>query len=150
MLSVNIDAEFGKSLLLSDNPKLAFYQMNNDNNELFIFIDGSKSACKSSVGTACFCPELHFSITKSLTLYASIFTAEAISISDALDIVLTNKSRNIAIFTDSFIVSIVQTLQSTSTSVKTNHYVFEIKRKILQLQCAFTENYNVSFVCINS
>ena len=66
-----------------------------------IYTDGSKNSNAACVGAAAICPDLDIYRTKAIHKGASIFTAECIALSDALDIALQNQDRNFIIFSDS-------------------------------------------------
>ena len=82
-----------------------------------IFTDGSKSSDSSSVGTACI---LYY-------INISIFTAQCIGLYDALSIATQNLNSSNIIFTDS--LSALDSLHNPKISVKTNPFIFKIKKK---------------------
>lgn len=118
----------GKKLLLSSNPNELFQDINKDNNDLKIFTDGSKNLLSKAVGTACICPELDIKIFRSISKFASIFTAESIAVYDAVSIASENSNRFFHIYTDS--LSVLYALCSQKINVNTNHYVLKIKEKL--------------------
>ena len=72
-----------------------------------------------AVGYGIYCPFLNIQKIKSINVNASIFTAEAMAISEALNIALENKNQcNINILTDS--LSIIEALEHLQLSSKTN------------------------------
>ena len=106
-----------------------------------IFTDGSKNPETLSVGLAAVCPQLKIAISKSISSKASIFTAECLALSTAVDIALqiVEKTQNkiINIYSDS--LSSILSLGSPNFTVKSNPYLFEIKKKALIL----TSQHNV-------
>ena len=90
------------------------------------YTDGSKIADQAT-GSACYCPKLDIQIKKTIDSCASVFTAECIALSAAFDLALQNQNQNVLIFTDS--LSCLQSLQSTKLEIKTNRYIYEIKKK---------------------
>ena len=107
--------DIGKKLQKSSNPNEIFNQIFNCSGSLKLFTDSSKSDAGLSVGSACVCSELNAIHTRSIICKASVYTAECMVISDALDIALNNNDRNINIFTDS--LSVVQTLRYPKNKV---------------------------------
>ena len=95
-----------------------------------IFTDASKISSSNYVGSACFCPDLNIRSSKSIAHNASVFTAECIALSDALDIALSNNNTNFLIYSDS--LSVLQRIRSTKYDVRTNIYILDIKKKYNQ------------------
>lgn len=95
-----------------------------------VYTDGSKMLNSDFVGEACVCPKLNVEIKKTIANNASVYTAESIAISNALDIALDNSDCNFLIFTDS--LSILSSLKSTKFKIKTNPHILEIKKKYNQ------------------
>lgn len=82
-----------------------------------------------SVGSACIYPSLGLQVKKSIYVGASVFTAECITINDALDIALSHKDCNFLIFSDS--LSALESLKSINLNIKTNSYIFDIKKVLI-------------------
>ena len=106
ILNVDINFETGLALKEGEISDESIDLSSINTKYLKIFTDGSKNPYKPSVGSACVCPDLDFSTTKSLPSHTSIFTAEAVAINDALDIALANKNMDIKIFSDSCLTSL--------------------------------------------
>ena len=123
-----------------------FSQIFNCSGSLKLFTDGSKSDAGLSVGSACVCSELNAMHTRSIIFKASVYTAECMAISDALDIALNNNDRNINIFTDS--LSVVQTLSCPKNKVDCNRYVLEIRNKYCRFLKNKTSNIDITIFWI--
>ena len=87
-INVNTNIELGCKLKKSKNPDAMFNNTFEKNQSIKIFTDGSKNDGGISVGSACVCPELNVIRNKSIINRASIFTAECIALSDAMDVAL--------------------------------------------------------------
>ena len=90
--------DIGRKLQKSKNPNELCRQLFASSDTLKFYTDGSKNDAFLSVGSAYVCPELNLIHTRSIICKASIFTAECMAISDAMDIALDNNKRNINIF----------------------------------------------------
>ncbi|XP_058805549.1 uncharacterized protein LOC131672376 [Phymastichus coffea] len=128
-ISLNTNIDLGYTLRNSNNPNDAFNKEFSNVQSIKIYTDGSKNSASKSVGSACVCPELNVIKTKSIINKASIFTAECIALSDALDIALEYSDRNVDIFTDS--LSLVLALNSPKNKTDINFHVLEIRHKYL-------------------
>ncbi|XP_034194193.2 uncharacterized protein LOC117610666 [Osmia lignaria lignaria] len=137
--NININTEFGKTLVRTGNPNTLIDQLTTEENSHAIYTDGSKSKESPSVGSACMCKDLNILTTRSIHKDSSIFTAECVAISDAMDIALKHPNRKFLIFTDS--LSVLLALTHPTASIKTNPYILEIKRKISEL-CVKAQNSN--------
>lgn len=91
---------------------------------VLIFMNGSKVT--EGAGSACTSVDGSISVTRGFRPVSSIFTAECISLSDALDVV-ANSERLCSVFSDS--LSTLQALERTKVGARTNPYVLEIKSK---------------------
>lgn len=92
-------------------------------------------------GAALVRPGKNVAIQRSIDKSASIFTAECIALNDAMDTALNIKNKNVFIFSDS--MSALQSLQSAKIDIKTNKYIFEIKKKYKTLSELKDTNYNI-------
>ncbi|XP_058807432.1 uncharacterized protein LOC131673441 [Phymastichus coffea] len=124
-ISVNI--EIGVIFQNKDKPNSFFEEYYANDDSLKIYTDGSKTDAGRSVGSACVCPELNLVITESIYKVSSIYTAECIAISRAMDIAIHNKERNVKIFSDS--LGAILALSNPNNTVKSNHYIYEILQK---------------------
>lgn len=77
---------------------------------------------------------MHF--VKSINQSASIFTAECISLNQAIEYALTRPNENAIIFTDS--LSAIMSLRNLTICVKSSLYILELRKKILE----FSEKRN--------
>ena len=78
------------------------------------------------MGFSCFCPPLHLEVAKSIDNRASIFTAECIALSNALDIIIQNPGLEFLVFSDS--LSALQSLKAVNLKIKNNPFILEIKK----------------------
>ena len=92
IISPKMNFDFGKSIKSLPQPDQQVKMTIEKDKKLAIFTDGSKIPTSKSVGTTAVCPELNISKIRSMNQKASIFTAECIAISDAMDIAIQNKS----------------------------------------------------------
>ena len=76
-----------------------------------------------STGAACLCPAFNVKIKKLIRLQASIYAAEFIAISKALNVIIENPRNSFLIFSDS-----LSSLQD-EISINTNAHIMEIKKK---------------------
>ncbi|XP_043479897.1 uncharacterized protein LOC122509729 [Leptopilina heterotoma] len=136
-----VDTSIGNDLSSLSNPNNRLNDLIHESNAISIFTDGSKVSSRSYVGSACICPELSICIRKSMPCEASVFTAECVALSDALDVALEHRSHSFLIFSDS--LSALQSLKSSFLTIKTNPYIFEIKEKYVKF---FANNSYNSFI----
>lgn len=127
---IPIDTKLGQDLKYSLNPLLTFNNFLENSDAIALYTDGSKVLGAKRVGSACVSPALNVHVKRSMNNNASVFTAECVALSDAVNIAITLSNTNIHIFSDS--LSALQSLQFTSFNSKTNFYVLEIKEKYNQ------------------
>lgn len=89
------------------------------------FTDGSKREPAYYVGLAIFSPALHLMIQKRITSYASIFTAEALAIITAIQLIIYRKIPKASIFSDS--LSVLNSVLSEKQLLPANHLVVKIR-----------------------
>ena len=111
-----------------------------------IFTDGSKSVNSVSVGCASVSLNPRNVTSNSIKNIASIFTAECITLIDALDIVLNYTEQNIIILSDS--LSVLSCLKNNSNDTKTNLYIYILKQKIQEFAIKTTNNSQIQFYWI--
>ena len=138
--------EIGRKLQRSNNPNELFRKLFESADSLKLYTDSSKSDAGLFVGSACLCPELNLILTRSIICKASIFTAECLAITDAMDIALDNNMRNINIFTDS--LSVVLDLTYPKNKVNCNRYILEIRNKFCRFINNRTNNANITIFWI--
>ena len=141
LYQIPTNCQLGAKLKESEKPNLEFKERTCTSQAINIFTDGSKNPETSSMGLAAVCPQFKIAISKSISSKASIFTAECLALSTAVDIALqiVEKTQNkiINIYSDS--LSSILSLGSPNFTVKSNPYLFEIKKKALIL----TSQHNV-------
>ena len=76
-------------------------------------------------------PDLKIEIKESLNRPASVYTAECLALLHALNIVFINLNSKFIIFSD--YLSSLQSLKSTKTSITTNPYILQIKKKYKEI-----------------
>ena len=126
-IPVNINNEVGKRLQSSQYANDLFLDIFDNDEAIKIFTDGSKVEGSVAVGCACVCPGLNLTKLVSINNKASIFTAECMALSDAMNVAIANKNRNIKIFTDS--LSAVQSLGNPRNNASINPYILEVRQK---------------------
>lgn len=129
---INVNYEIGRKLQKSANPSEQFELIFKNDNAIKIFTDGSKGGESKSVGSACVCMDLDIINHISSDSNASIYTAECLALSSALDVALQHPHLNFNIFTDS--LSIVQSLKTPPNSIYSNYNILEIRQKYLNFQ----------------
>ncbi|XP_058799961.1 uncharacterized protein LOC131669237 [Phymastichus coffea] len=117
----------GTEIKAAKNPAAKFHELIGSKNMIEIYTDGCKDRNNEYVGAACICPKLNFVIQRKMNPYTSIFTAECIAISDALDLVTNVPHKATMIFTDS--LSVLESLQNCKIDIRTDPLIFEIKKK---------------------
>lgn len=135
---VNVDFDLGKSLRDSDYPNLIFQDTFINSEAIKIYTDGSKKKNASSVGAACVVPQLGEIHTDSLSLKASIFTAECRALSKAMDIALLHSNLDVNIYTDSY--SALKAIETPKINDNTNFYLLQVLDKNRQFSLA---NYHM-------
>lgn len=146
--SIPVNTDLGYELNNITNPNNRLNDFLNNSYAISIYTDGSKVTSNRSVGTACVCPELSIRIKRSIPLVASVFTAECMALNDAMDVALANRQCSFLIFSDS--LSALQSLKSNYISIKTNFYIFEIRRKYIEFHTANQNNSTVKFFWVPS
>ena len=109
-----IDTTFGLSLKNTENPNAIIAEYLQQTNSIAIYTDESKNSDKP-VGCACICPVFNIKIQHTVSSSASVFTAEAIALSEATNI----------IFSDS--LSVLSSLSSLKVKVTINQFILQIK-----------------------
>lgn len=145
---IPVNTELGYELNNISDPNNRINDIVNNSDAFSIYTDGSKVLSNKSVGTACVCPELGISFKRSIPPDASVYTAECIALNDAMDVALDNRNCNFLIFSDS--LSALQSLKSCTISVKTNRYIFEIRRKYIDFHKANINKSTVKFYWVPS
>ncbi|XP_029674539.1 uncharacterized protein LOC115242419 [Formica exsecta] len=145
--SIPINTKIGKHLKQNVNPNTSFNKFISKHNSYTIYTDGSKVNGSNSVGTACICQELNIIKKRNITNTASVFTAECIALNDALDIALLNPDHNFKIFSNS--LSALLCLQNPKIDIKTNSYIFKIRKKYNEFKQKST-NSNIELLWIPS
>lgn len=145
--SVAVNTDLGKILISTNSPNEFLDKLVTDERAYAVYTDGSKSQDSKSTGTACLCPDLNLSITCSIDKVASVYTAECIALSNAMDIALDNPSNNHIIFSDS--LSALHSLQATRLKTTINPHILEIKRKYNEFLLT-NPNHSIKFIWIPS
>lgn len=145
---INIDFDLGKSLKDADHPNVVLYASLVNSDALNIYTDGSKKENVPAVGSACVVPELESIRTVSLNPKASIFTAECLALSRAMDIALTHSHRDVNILTDSY--SALQTLGSPKIRDNINLYLLQVMQKNLQFSYANSRTRKITLYWVPS
>ena len=140
---MRIDTELGKKLRKEKNSNEILHNFLQQN-AIAIYTDGSKSSRSMAVGVACICPELNVELAKTVNKITSVFTAECMAISTAMDLVLNYSDTNFLILSDS--LSALLSLQSHNFSFTTNPHILEIKNKYVCFKrknpnCTITFNW---------
>jgi ribonuclease HI len=95
-----------------------------------IYTDGSKTSSENYVGAAVIVPSTGLNVMIKLPPEASVFTAECIAMSRALDIVSEKEYKKTIIFTDS--LSLVQTLSSSFSFNMVNEIILNMKSRLFE------------------
>uniref|UniRef100_A0ABD2WZH3 RNase H type-1 domain-containing protein n=1 Tax=Trichogramma kaykai TaxID=54128 RepID=A0ABD2WZH3_9HYME len=122
-----VDLSFGTSIRSKSLPDQTLDKFVEKHGAIAIYTDGSRIADASFTGAACLCPSAGWQCIKSLPPTSSIFTAECIALSEAMNFALSHVNANFLIFCDS--LSVLQSLSSPLISINSNHILFEIKAK---------------------
>ena len=125
--NITINTELGKTLKKARNPNSLLKDFLSNENACAIYTDGSKPLHAKSAGSACVSHTLNLNITCSVNKVVSVYTAECIALSNAMDITLKNPSNNYVILSDS--LSALQNLQATPLKTTVNPHILEIKKK---------------------
>ena len=112
------------------------------------YTDGSKSPTSMSTGSACVNSKKNIVIKRSLPKKTSVFTAECIAVKDALDLALKSVDVCNYVLCDS--LSVLESLQRPLYNIKTNFYLYEIKRKYLEFQQRKSETGDIQLYWIPS
>uniref|UniRef100_A0ABD2VR98 ribonuclease H n=1 Tax=Trichogramma kaykai TaxID=54128 RepID=A0ABD2VR98_9HYME len=94
-----------------------------------IYTDASKSKDSPSVGYAYYCEDTQFEDKTSVSNLTSVYTAECAAINAALDYILQFNQKRFLVISDSH--SALTSLNTVNLNIKTNPYIYEIKRKFL-------------------
>lgn len=122
--TIHVDVDTGKTISSSDYPSAFFYSLFADDDALKVYTDGSKLEDGLAVGSSYVCPELNVVKKSSINPNASIFTAEATALHQAVLFATNNNHRNVIVFTDS--LSVAQALKSHNTNKHSSYLLFEI------------------------
>jgi len=114
-------------------------------NGIAIYTDGSKKDDDSPVGSAVFSPELHLAIKHRLPSDASIFSAEAWAILQALILLESSPCREAAVFSDSR--SVLDALSSFSIDPCSNYLISMIRSKFHEMTSA---GYSIALAWVPS
>lgn len=144
--SLTVDIETGQLLKKSDYPNLLFQSIFAEQEAIRIFTDGSKSENGLSVGTSCISMDLEIIKTNSINPKASIFTAECLAISDAMDIALQHRQCVINVFSDS--LSALIALGTPSNNDSLNCHLLEIREKYTKFHTNNNSSGKVTFFWI--
>ena len=120
--SITVNTKLGSKIQKSSNPNATLNAFILKQNATAIYTVGSKVTNSLYTGSSCFCPNLSITTKISISKFASVFTAECIGLSTALDIALPNPNKNYLILTDS--LSALQSLESTKVSIRNNMHIF--------------------------
>ena len=112
LMRIPVSFEFGSKLKKFNNPMQEIDNLLKDKQSIELYTDGSKKGNKS-VGIGCYVPKTNIMISKSIDKYASIFTAEAIALREALKVIFKSKELSVYIFTDS--KSVLQSFNKYNT-----------------------------------
>ncbi|XP_076282897.1 uncharacterized protein LOC143210184 isoform X1 [Lasioglossum baleicum] len=130
LIHIQGNITLGKQLTKSPfiNEELNDFIDRNYSNSISIYTDGSKTKNGISTGAAVYCPQKKINQTFSINNIASVFTAECIAITKAIDICLEDDTNQYLILSDS--LSAIQSLTSINVGVATNRYIIDAKEKI--------------------
>lgn len=93
-----------------------------------IYTDASKTEDGTHVGYAIYSPELHLRQQRKISMHSSIYTAEALAIKLAIQVIVKRRITNGVILTDS--LSVFTALQSTPYRFPTNPIIAELRKDI--------------------
>ena len=146
---VECDINIGAILQNVQIPDRDFSKLVNNNyhNFIRIYTDGSKIEGVLSTGATIVCQEMNHRSSISMSANASVFTAECVVISEAMNLILLNYNKFYLICLDS---SAIMCLNSLNIKVKTNKYVTEIKQKLSIFKVNSCDNNRVVFMWIPS
>lgn len=123
---MDVNTVLGNELRSVDCPNQLLSDFLIVNKATAIYTDGSKIMGFRSVGAAYYCPELGIINKISIDRWASVYTAEAYAILNALKIVNDNPLLNFYIFSDS--LSVLSSLNTIKWNIKTSSIIFQIKK----------------------
>ena len=130
--SPQINVEIG--FLSQNSPDLpSFFQnaVENFNDFLIFYTDGSKSQDGKSAGCASVCPSGQLTYSWKINYLASIFSIEAIAILLTLDYILKHNFKKVVIFTDS--LSVLESVSSTNPNTIKSYLIFLIRNRLATL-----------------
>lgn len=149
MLSeIEIDTELGNTLKNCKDPNARINALVCETLATPIYTDGSKSETSKSVGSACVCNELRTTIINSTVRDASIFTAEALALYNAVEIAVRYPDRSFLVFSDS--LSALMALRNPKHSIKTNPYLYEIRKMVDIFDKSTSNNSKIKFIWVPS
>ncbi|CAK9833782.1 hypothetical protein ANTRET_LOCUS10414 [Anthophora retusa] len=127
------------------NSSFENFLFNKYKGNISIFTDGSKVENGISTGAAWFCPELGKAESLSINVQASVFTAECLAVSRALDMVREHPNLSFIICTD--FLTCIKTLQN-SVKKHPHKYLEDILEKIRIYNEASHLPHKPKFMCI--
>lgn len=120
-----IDTDSGLILKHNSNITESFIHiLSNLKTEATFFTDGSKSTSEEKVGLAVFSPELNIEFKERINNYCTIYEAEALAISRALDFLIDSNVKTSVIFSDS--LSVLNNLKNPIISRRTHPWILHI------------------------
>ena len=131
MNKIKTDLHSGICIQKADSPDQEFkkiFQNEDYKDKILFFTDGSKFEEDKCVGSAIYCPNLDIRIKYKLHPLASIFTAEAFAILNALKIINDNNIKNSIILTDS--QSVLAAVVSYTPLNISSYLIYEIRKYI--------------------
>ncbi|KAL7287517.1 hypothetical protein TKK_0018349 [Trichogramma kaykai] len=127
ILEVNLN--LGRKMQQSSTPNARLDHYINSGQFTAIYTDASKSKDSPSVGYAYYCEDTQFEDKTSVSNLTSVYTAECAAINAALDYILQFNQKRFLVISDSH--SALTSLNTVNLNIKTNPYIYEIKRKFL-------------------
>ncbi|XP_054014741.1 uncharacterized protein LOC128895828 [Hylaeus anthracinus] len=148
LAKANINTSIGRSLQESPiaNNELNLIMEAQFPNHIQIFTDGSKMEDSFTTGAACVCPQLNRTITLSLNINTSVFTAECAAISTAIELANENREKSYAICSDS--ISALQAIDKRMFDHNTNTNIIQIKKMIKEFEEKAHTESSLNFIWI--
>uniref|UniRef100_A0ABD2VZL9 ribonuclease H n=1 Tax=Trichogramma kaykai TaxID=54128 RepID=A0ABD2VZL9_9HYME len=127
--SLPVNLNLGRKMQQSSTPNARLDHYINSGQFTAIYTDASKSKDSPSVGYAYYCEDTQFEDKTSVSNLTSVYTAECAAINAALDYILQFNQKRFLVISDSH--SALTSLNTVNLNIKTNPYIYEIKRKFL-------------------